>query len=120
MDRIEIKGLRAFGRHGVLERERREGQTFVVDVALDVDLSVAAASDALADTVDYSLLAERLVEAVSETRFDLIEALASHLAGIAVQDGRVRAAEVRVAKPAAPVAVDLDEVAVVVRRTGDP
>ncbi len=116
MDRIEIKGLRAFGRHGVLERERRDGQMFVVDVALEVDLTRAAASDALADTVDYGLLAERLARAVSGTRFDLIEALAGHLAGIALEDGRVRAAEVRVVKPHAPVAVDLAEVAVVVVR----
>ncbi|MGH3924340.1 MAG: dihydroneopterin aldolase, partial [Pseudonocardiaceae bacterium] len=39
VDRIEIKGLRVFGRHGVAERERREGQTFVVDVTLELDLS---------------------------------------------------------------------------------
>ncbi len=105
-----------FGRHGVLERERREGQLFVVDVALDVDLSGAAASDALKDTIDYGLLAQRLAEAVGRTRFDLIEALAGHLADVALEDGRVRTVEVRVAKPDAPVSVDLDEVAVVVRR----
>ncbi|MGH8934348.1 MAG: dihydroneopterin aldolase [Egibacteraceae bacterium] len=119
VDRIEIKGLRAFGRHGVFERERRDGQTFVVDVALEVDLSRAAVSDALADTIDYGLLAERLAQAVSSTRFDLIEALAGHLAGIALEDRRVRAAEVRVAKPEAPLPVTLAEVAVVVRRRCD-
>jgi dihydroneopterin aldolase len=116
MDRIEIRGLRVYGRHGVLEHERRDGQFFVVDAVLDVDLAAAEASDRLADTVDYGALATRLAEAVGRTRFDLIEALAGHLAGLALEDERVRAAEVRVAKPDAPVAVTLDEVAVTVRR----
>ncbi|MGH8896449.1 MAG: dihydroneopterin aldolase [Egibacteraceae bacterium] len=116
MDRIEIKGLRVFGRHGVAERERSEGQTFVIDMTLELDLSRAAVSDALADTVDYGALARRLAEAVGRTRFDLIEALAAHLADLALDDLRVQAAEVRVAKPQAPVTVALDEVAVVVRR----
>lgn len=116
VDRIEIKGLRVFGRHGVAERERSEGQTFVIDMTLELDLSRAAVSDALADTVDYGALARRLAEAVGRTRFDLIEALAAHLADLALDDLRVQAAEVRVAKPQAPVTVALDEVAVVVRR----
>lgn len=105
-----------FGRHGVLERERSDGQTFVVDVTLELDLSRAAMSDVLRDTVDYGALAQRLAEAVGRTRFDLIEALAGHIADLALDDPRVRVVEVRVAKPQAPVTVQLDEVAVVVRR----
>jgi dihydroneopterin aldolase len=116
VDRIEIRGLRVFGRHGVLERERRDGQPFVVDVTLQLDLSHAAATDALADTVDYDVLVQRLAQAVGRTRFALIEALAGHLADLALSDTRVRTAEVRVAKPRAPVSGDLDEVAVVLRR----
>lgn len=117
MDRIEIRGLRAFGRHGVLEQERRDGQVFVVDVTLELDLSRPASTDALADTVDYGKLAQRLAEAVGRTRCDLIEALAGHLARLALEDPRVAAVEVRVAKPEAPVTVHLDEAAVVLRRT---
>ena len=119
VDRIEIRGLRVFGRHGVLEQERREGQIFIVDVALEVDLVRAARSDALADTVDYGVLTRQLAEGVRRTRFDLIEALAGHLADLVLSDPRVRAVEVRVAKPQAPVGVTVDEVAVVVRRTAD-
>ena len=70
---------------------------------LEVDLTAASASDALADTVDYGLLAGRLAHAVTTTRFDLIEALAGHLAGIALEDPRVHAVDVRVGKPQAPV-----------------
>jgi len=116
MDRIEIRGLRVYGRHGVHEREQREGQPFVVDVTLEVDLSKAAASDALADTIDYGALARRVARSVGTTRFDLIEALAGHLADLALEDPRVCAAEVRVAKPQAPLPLDFTEVAVTVRR----
>ncbi len=117
MDAIEIRGLRAFGRHGVLDFERELGQVFVVDCVLEVDLTAASASDALADTVDYGLLAGRLAHAVTTTRFDLIEALAGHLAGIALEDPRVHAVDVRVGKPQAPVSVQVDDVAVRVRRS---
>lgn len=116
MDAIEIRGLRAFGRHGVLASEQERGQPFVVDCWLEVDLAAAAASDDLTDTVHYGELAERLADAVTTTRFDLIEALAGHLAGVALEDPRVAAVQVRVAKPRAPVGVHVDHVAVTLRR----
>lgn len=116
MDRIEIKGLRARGRHGVFEEERRHGQIFVVDVTLDCDLSAPAGSDALGDTVDYGILAQQISRAIMTTRFDLIEALAAHIADLALTDPKVEAVEVRVAKPEVPMTVELDEVAVVLRR----
>lgn len=115
-DRIELRGVRCVGHHGVLEHERREGQTFVVDVTVHADLDAAAASDDLADTIDYGALAARVAEAVGSTRFDLLEALADHLCGLVLREARATEVEVRVAKPDAPVAVALDEVAVVRRR----
>ena len=115
-DKIQILGLRVFGRHGVFEHERRNGQTFVVDLTLERDLSQPAASDALCDTVDYATLAQQVADAVRTTRYDLIEALASHLADLALADPSVAAVEVRVAKPEAPMQVDVAEVAVVLRR----
>lgn len=118
MDRIEIRGLRAFGYHGVYESEREHGQTFVVDVDLDLDLRAPAASDDLADTVDYGALAERLGEAVATTRYDLIEALAAHLAELALGEPMIRGARVRIAKPEARLSVECQDVAVVVARGG--
>jgi 7,8-dihydroneopterin aldolase/epimerase/oxygenase len=115
-DRIEIRGLRVFGHHGVLASEQRDGQTFVLDVVLEVDLAAAARSDDLADTVHYGEMAERLAHEVATTRYDLIEALAGHLADVALGDERVHAVEVRVGKPQAPIDADLDEVAVTIRR----
>jgi dihydroneopterin aldolase len=116
MDRIEIRGLRVFGRHGVFAHEQRDGQTFVLDVTLEANLAAAARSDDLADTIDYGTLAQRLATAVAQTRFDLIEALAGHLAELVLAEGAVQAVEVRVGKPEAPVELDFDEVAVVLRR----
>jgi len=119
MDRIEIRGLRVRGRHGVFEEERRHGQTFVIDVTLERDLTAPAASDALGDTVDYGTLTQQIADAVATTRFDLIEALAGHIADLALTDPSIDAVEVRVAKPDAPIALDFDEVAVVLRRERD-
>jgi dihydroneopterin aldolase len=117
LDRIEIRGLRAFGYHGVLEDEQRHGQSFVVDLVLERELVTPAASDALAATVDYAGLAQRVGEAIAATRFALIEALAAHLADLALEAPGVEAVTVRVSKPEAPLSVHVDEVAVVLHRT---
>jgi dihydroneopterin aldolase len=115
-DRIELRGLRAHGRHGVLPHERRDGQLFVIDVALHVDLSRAGSSDDLNDTVDYGTLAKRLESVVTGEPVDLIETLAERLAAVCLADARVRAAEVVVHKPQAPVGVPVDDVVVAIRR----
>lgn len=115
-DRVEVRGLRVFGYHGVHAHEREEGQYFVVDADLDVDLSAAAASDDLADTVDYGALASRFAATVRDTRFQLIEALAGRLADSALDDDRVERVRVRVAKPQAPVDEEFTDVAVVIVR----
>lgn len=119
VDRIEIRGLRAFGYHGVYESEQAQGQDFVVDVTLELDLSRAARSDNLAHTVDYGTLTLALADAIRETRFTLIEALGWHLAGLALADELVRAVTVRVGKPDAPMEAEVAEVAVCVRRDRD-
>jgi 7,8-dihydroneopterin aldolase/epimerase/oxygenase len=116
-DRIELVGLRARGFHGVLEHERRDGQDFVVDVGLDVDTAAAAASDDLAQTVDYGALAEAVAAVVSGEPVDLIETLAQRVADVCLRDSRVRAVDVAVHKPSAPVTVPVEDVVVRIRRT---
>ncbi|MDT0300574.1 dihydroneopterin aldolase [Streptomonospora wellingtoniae] len=116
LDRIRLSGLRARGFHGVLEHERREGQDFVVDVDLGVDLAEAGRSDALADTVHYGELAEALVAAVRGEPLDLIEALAERLARVCLAEPRVCRAEVTVHKPQAPVPHAFDDVSVTIVR----
>lgn len=115
-DEIQIRGLRVYGHHGVLDHEKRDGQWFVLDVTLHADLSTPSRTDHLGDTVDYGTLAGRLAAEVRTTRFDLIERLAGHLLDVSLEDPLVERAEVRIAKPDAPVDEPFAEVAVVLRR----
>jgi dihydroneopterin aldolase len=115
-DRIVLTGLRARGRHGVYEFEREQGQDFLVDVTLEVDLGKAAATDDVADTVHYGELADRLVAVLTGEPVNLIETLAVRLAEVCQADARVAAAEVTVHKPQAPIAHDFADVAVTLRR----
>jgi 7,8-dihydroneopterin aldolase/epimerase/oxygenase len=117
VDRITVTGIEAFGHHGVLAHEREYGQPFVVDVALEVDLSAAGASDDLADTIDYGALAGDVAAIVGGEPVDLIESVAARIADCGLADARVQAVEVTVHKPAAPIPVVAREVAVTIRRT---
>lgn len=116
LDRIAVTGITARGFHGVLEHEKREGQTFVVDVALGVDTREAARSDDLARTVDYSAVAADVVAIVSDGSLDLIETLAQRIADACLARDLVEAVEVVVHKPDAPVGVPFDDVTVTIVR----
>jgi len=115
-DVIRLRGLRVRGFHGVLPQEREGGQPFVIDVSLEVDTAPAAASDALAETVDYAGLSERLAGVVSGEPVNLIETLAERLAAICLADPRVQAVTVEVHKPEAPVVVPVEDISVTIRR----
>ena len=115
-DRITLTGIEVFGHHGVLAHERELGQRFVVDVVLELDLSAAAASDDLADTVHYGELAGDVAAIVAGEPVELIESLAGRVADRCLADPRVIATEVTVHKPAAPLPVVAAEVAVTLRR----
>jgi len=115
-DRIALSGLRVRGHHGVFDHERHDGQDFIIDAVLELDLSAAASSDNLADTVDYGTLASRLAEIVAGPPLDLIEALADRLVTACLADPRVSAATVTVHKPHAPIPLTFADVAVTVRR----
>ncbi|MFI0452332.1 dihydroneopterin aldolase [Actinomadura sp. 6N118] len=117
LDRIELRGLRARGRHGCLPAERELGQEFVVDVELGLDTRPAAAGDDLSRTVDYGSLAGRLVAVVEGEPVNLIETLADRLAGICLAEAPVAEVEVTVHKPSAPVPHPFTDVAVKIRRS---
>ena len=114
-DRIRLTGLRVFGRHGVLPQER-EGQDFLVDVELHLDLRAAATSDDVADTVHYGELAGRLAAVVSGEPVDLIETLAQRLAEVCLSYALVERAQVTVHKPQAPIPLEFADVSVTVVR----
>ncbi len=116
VDTIRLTGLRARGHHGVYASERSAGQEFVVDAELVTDLSAAAGSDDLADTVHYGELADRLVEIVAGEPVQLIETLADRLVQACLADRRVREATVTVHKPHAPIRHPFADVAVTIHR----
>lgn len=118
-DRIQLRGLRVRGNHGVFDFERRDGQDFVVDVELELDTAPAAASDDVADTVHYGELAEALAEVVAGPAVNLLETLAARLADVCLADPRVQAAIVTVHKPQAPIPLTFGDVAVTIRRARD-
>ncbi|CDO22448.1 dihydroneopterin aldolase [Mycolicibacterium mageritense DSM 44476 = CIP 104973] len=116
-DRIELRGLKVRGNHGVFDHERRDGQDFVVDITVWLDLAAAAASDDLADTLDYGALAQRAADIVGGTPRNLIETVSAEIADDLMSDDRLHAVEVVVHKPSAPIPLTFDDVAVVARRS---
>lgn len=116
MDRIELTGLRVRGHHGVYDFERRDGQDFVVDAVLELDLGPAARSDDVTDTVHYGELAGALAAVVAGEPVNLLETLAGRLVRVCLDDPRVQAATVTVRKPQAPIPLAFDDVAVTLRR----
>ena len=116
-DRIELRGLTVRGNHGVFEHERTDGQDFIVDITVWIDLAAAAVSDDLSDTYDYGVLAQRAAAIVAGPARNLIETVAAEIAEDVMTDERVHAAEVVVHKPQAPIPLEFADVAVVARRS---
>lgn len=116
-DRITLTGLRARGRHGVFEREKTDGQDFLVDITVWIDLAGAAAGDDLSQTMHYGELAERAAAIVGGPSRDLIETVATEIADEIMSAGRAHAAEVTIHKPDAPIPLTFADVAVTIRRS---
>jgi dihydroneopterin aldolase len=116
-DRIELRGLTVRGNHGVFDYERRDGQDFIIDITLWIDLAKAAASDDLTDTYDYGVLAQRAADIIAGPARNLIETVAGEIADDVMADARVHAVEVVVHKPQAPIPLTFTDVAVVARRS---
>ena len=115
-DELTVRGIECHGHHGVFEFERREGQTFVIDLTLGLDTAPAAASDDLRDTVDYGSLVASVQAAVETDPVDLIETLAHRIAGVCLLDDRVEWASVTVHKPDAPIKATFADVALTITR----
>ena len=113
-DRIELRGLRVRGNHGVFEFEKREGQDFVIDLTLHTSVGRAAATDDLNETIHYGELAEKVAGIVEDNTFDLIETLAERIADhcLSLCDH----VEVVVHKPSAPIQRTFTDVSVGVER----
>ena len=105
MDQIRLTGIRATGKHGVLDFEHERAQTFVVDATLFLDLAAAGSSDDLNDTVDYGAIAKGIVAIIEGEHVDLIEKLANRIVGMILGFPAVCRTQVTVHKPNAPITV---------------
>ena len=112
MDKISITGITGFGYHGVLEHERQDGQTFLVDLEVITNFDSAISSDDVRDTVNYAELAEIAHAAIIGEPVNLIEKLANQIASDCLDIAGVIAVTVTVHKPQAPIPVPFGNVSV--------
>jgi len=112
IDKIFLKGVSGTGYHGVFDQEKREGQTFIVDVEVTSDFSAAVKSDDVRDTVNYAELANIAYAEITGEPFDLIEKLADVIAHDCLDIAGVTSVTVTVHKPHAPIEVPFENVSV--------
>ena len=98
-DAIRIRGMRFWGKHGVLPDERAQAQPIDLDLELDVDCEPAARSDDLSDAVDYAKVYAQCEDIVTKRSFTLLEALADACLAAILADARIRSATIRIRKP---------------------
>jgi dihydroneopterin aldolase len=117
LDRIDLRGITARGRHGVFEHERRDGQTFKADVSIGLDLALAADTDDLEATVDYGKITQDIHDVITGEPADLIESVALRMVDLCLSHPLVRWASVTVHKPEAPIEVTIEDVSVTIERS---
>lgn len=117
MDRIRLEGMAFYGYHGAMREEQRLGQRFFIDVEMEMDLSRAAQSDALADTVNYAEVYAVIRQIAEGEPFCLLEKLGGTiLAAVMKKWPEISAMTVTIHKPSAPVPGVLSDVAVILER----
>lgn len=117
-DSIEIKGLFGFGYHGLFDDERENGQGFLVDLILNMDLSKVSQSDLIDDTINYSTVCDLVLAQIIGPPVTLIERLAGQIAELILRDyPKVESLRVTVHKPDAPVAAKVKDISVTIERT---
>lgn len=112
--KIEIRSLRIFGHHGVMEHERKNGQYFIIDAKIWIDSTRAAATDDISNTVSYAEIAQLISKNVAQNPVNLLETLSQRLADeiFFAASPWARKVKVTVSKPDAPIDLFFDTVAV--------
>lgn len=119
-DHIEIRALRILCHVGVGDDERAHAQPLELDIDLEADLSAAATSDDVADTIDYGEVSLSVAAAVQATEHALLERAAAVAADAALAvDHRATAVTVSVRKLRPPIPLDVGSTAVRIRRSAD-
>ncbi len=100
-DKIHISGLHLRTHIGVAAWEQKARQDVLVDIVIHHDQSKAAASDDVADTIDYRGIRDELVRYADESNHALLESFAQYIADVVLKRDGVIAVDVKVAKPGA-------------------
>ena len=117
-DSIFITGLALHAYHGVMPHEGKVGQSFKLDILLDIDLTEASRSDRLANTVSYDQVANIASEAFCAQRYRLIEAAAGAVIEALLRKfPAVMRIRITILKPHAPIAATFDDVGVIITRS---
>ena len=114
MDTIFIKGLKAASVIGCYDWGRNIRQILVIDLELRADFTRAAQCDALEDALDYAAISRRVIAVCDASRFQLLEALAEHVAAIVLAEFSVSGLRMTITKPGA--VSEADGVGVVIER----
>lgn len=112
MNKILLENMMFYGFHGVHEYEREQGQRFYVDVEMTADLSKAGQTDDLNDTIDYTVVYDSVKDIMENHRFQLLEALGTHIAEDIVTMPLIDEVTIRIRKPAVPIHGQLEYVQV--------
>jgi dihydroneopterin aldolase len=116
-DQVFVSGLALHAYHGVMQHEAKVGQTFKLDLVLDLDLTKASRSDKLADTVGYDQVVGVASEAFRARRYRLVEAAAGAVAdALLARFTQIAAIRVTIHKSHAPIAATFDDVGVAIFR----
>ena len=117
-DQVFVEGLALHAYHGVMQHEAKVGQTFKLDLVLDIDLKQASRSDKLADTVGYDQVVDVASKAFCTRRYRLVEAAAGAVADAVLSAfTQVMAVRVTIHKPHAPIAATFNDVGVAILRS---
>ena len=101
MDIMYLNDLRVDAVIGIYEWERRTRQRLILDIEIGVDIRAAAGTDSIEDTLNYKAVAKRVIGYVSDSRFQLVETLAEHVAGIIMREFNVPWCRLRLNKQGA-------------------
>lgn len=101
MDKVFIEALEIECVIGIYDWERKIRQPVVLDLEMDFDNRRPAASDDIADTLDYKAVSKRLIQFVSESEFGLVERLAEHCCAIVLDEFAVSRVRLKLSKPGA-------------------
>lgn len=116
LDHISLVGIEERGRHGMLDHERQDGQLFLVDADIYLDLQGAGASDRIEDTVDYSQISALISRIITGPPCDLLEKVATQIAEETLELENVQAVRICLHKPEAPLGLEKQDVKVTIWR----